>query len=514
MKNFIGACAILLFFVQISFAQEAPVCGNTVEDQLQFRPRLRENKLALENGNSVQDREAIQYVPIHYHLVGDASGNGKVKEAGILDQLCDLNEAYAPMDIRFFLSPHPVYGLFNRSINNDNVYTNQNNSFLMNTRRHTKAINVYVVETPNSNSNNPGIVLAYYSPNNDWIVQRKTQTKGGHNGTLPHEVGHFFSLMHTFFGYESNPFGSDDTGWPIAPVTSPGGQPTERVNGSNCSTAADEICDTPPDYNFGLEQGTCNVYTGGAKDPLGELVDPMEINFMSYFPDCGTKYVFTANQQSIILQDLASNSRNYLDNTFVPTATDISTPDDLLVSPAAASTTPYFDQVMLQWKSVAGAKYYLLEVDLSSNFNTPILQSYVLTDTFKLITGLSANKLYQWRVRPFNEYVTCASPKQRSFRTSTVSATRELEGVDAWQLSPNPLEKGQSVLLALQSSKNLELNIQMLDAAGRLVYQQNGINVAQGENSISLPTAGLSSGIYFVRLMDENGQGVRRLSIR
>jgi hypothetical protein len=510
MKKFFSSCALLLFFIQIGLAQSTPVCGTTIDDQLQMLPRLREN---LAKGDGAKDRDAIQYVPIHFHLVGDATGAGKVKEAGVLDQLCDLNEAYAPLDIRFYLSPHPTYGLFDRSINNANVYANQNNTFLMNTRRNTKAINIYVVETPNSGNNNPGIVLAYYTPQNDWIVERKTEAKGGHNNTLPHEVGHFFSLNHTFFGWESNPFGPGDAGWPTAPAVSPGGQPTEKMDGSNCTTAGDEICDTPPDYNFGLEQGNCNPYTGGALDPMGVLVDPMETNTMSYFPGCGVNSKFTPNQQTVMLNDRATSKRNYLNNSFSPIATEINTPTDLLVSPAQGETSAFYDEVLFQWQPVTGANYYLLEVDLSASFGTPVLQSFVVTETSKLVTGLAANKNYQWRVRPFNEYVTCATARQRSFRTSTISATNDIQGVDAWQIAPNPVQSGIEVQLSMQSSLDLDAQIQILDVAGRVVYTQQSVAFPAGESRVTFPTAGLSNGLYLVRLSTENGQDVRKMVV-
>ena len=76
-------------------------------------------------GQAVHERSVIQYVPIHFHLVGDATGAGKHKERLVLDQLCHLNEFYAPLGMRFYLKPHPTYGLFDYSINNNNVYSNQ-----------------------------------------------------------------------------------------------------------------------------------------------------------------------------------------------------------------------------------------------------------------------------------------------------------------------------------------------------------------------------------------------------
>jgi len=514
MKKIIFLAVSLVLTLNSAFGQQARgVCGNSTEDQLEFQDRLLQHIATLENGIQATDRDVIQYVPVHFHFVGDASGNGKHLERKVLDQLCDLNEAYAPMDIRFYLSPHPTYGLFDRSINNNNVYNNQSNDFLMSARRHPNAINVYVVEEPVPGTAQPGTILAYYSGNNDWIVSRKTETQGGHNGTMPHEMGHLFSLSHTFFGWESGTFKPGSVGWPVAPVISPGGIPTERQNGTNCTTAGDYICDTPPDYNFGYEQGNCNPYTLGAKDPQSTLVDPQETNFMSYFSDCGTNYLFTSQQQAIILSDLASPQRNYLDNTFSPAALTINTPTNLLIAPIGGPVIQYYDEVLLEWQAVPGATYYLVEVDQSAGFGSPILKNYIATGTSKLVTDLLPNKNYNWRIRPFNEYVTCAQARASSFKTSLISATRELQNLNAWQVSPNPVLGNTSVRLTVEASDHFEASARIVNAAGQQVYQQNDLSFPSGESVVELPVEGLANGIYFILLENQNGREVRKLAV-
>lgn len=496
-------------------AQQSPgTCGTTFEDQLASRPRLRENLASIESGSYVNDR-TIQYVPIFFHLVGDANGNGKHKERLVLDQLCKLNTAYAPLDVRFYLSPHPTYGMFDYSINNAAVYTTQSNTTLMQNRRHPNALNVYVVNEAESGNNQPGTTLAYYSPPRDWIVSRKDQINGNaNNGTLPHEVGHFFSLNHTFFGYESNSFGSNDPTWPLAPVFAPngGGVTTERQNGSNCATAADEICDTPPDYNFGFEQGNCDNYNAGGKDPLGTLVDPMENNFMSYFSSC-SNYAFTAQQQVAILADRNSASRNYLDNAYQPVADNIDTPVDFLVGPTNADTVNYYNQVLLEWNPVTGATHYLLEIDITNSYTTPNAQTFVLTGTSKLLTNLQGNKKYFWRVRPFNTYVTCATAKQFSLITPLTTATTDIAGLSAWQLSPNPVSIGETFHLAVNADNGFEAAVRIIDAAGRQVYNQSSLEFAAGETVTDISVAGLQNGLYFVVLENSQGRDVRRLVV-
>lgn len=506
------ACFACIFAFGQALQQHS--CGNA-QDQSDLIPRLRENKIVMEAMRQVsENRGETKYVPIHFHLVGDVDGNGKHKEIKILEQLCALNAAFEPVGIQFYLSAHPTNGLFDKSINNDNVYNNQSNSLVMNLRRHNNAVNVYVVNEPVSGNMQPGIVLAYYQIQQDWIVSRKTQTNGNQpNSTLPHEMGHLFSLPHTFYGYESNSFDAADPTWSIAPVLAPngGGVTTERQNGTNCASAADEICDTPPDYNFGFIASSCANYTGGAKDPLGTLVDPMENNYMSYFNDC-SPYAFTPDQIDIMNADLNSGSRNYLDNTFVPETTEITTPADLLLAPDHASIVQFFDNVLLQWQAVPGATHYLIDVDIVSTFGTQFSQTFIETSTNKLLTNLLPNRTYYWRIKPFNYLVGCATARIRNFKTPSSVSTHDIEGLSAWQLAPNPVTADVATLI-ISAEQGFEAGIRITDAAGRTVSFQSKVTFPQGDTNYELHTEGLANGLYFVSLESANGRNVRKMSV-
>lgn len=522
MKKNLFSCLLLAaaFCAHAQVNNPAHICGNGSKEQIDhLLPRVEANLAAIENGQHVSDR-AIVYVPIHYHLVAGTDGNGRAKEVTVLDNLCRLNQAYADQDIRFYLSTHgtPAYGLFNKTINSDNVYLNQTSTFVMNSRRHKNAINVFVVKEPASGGGNPPgvIVNGYYSPSNDWIVLRSTEVNGkANNPTAPHEVGHFFSLPHTFLGWEEDPFESSDPTWPVAPVLSPAGTPTERVNGTNCTQAADRICDTPPDYNFGLPDTDNNCkYEGSggqfAKDPLGVVVDPMEENMMGYFNGCNP-FVFTAQQKAIIAADINASDRNYLDNTFVPAATSIETPTDLLIAPANNGQA-VFNNVILEWKPVTGATYYLVEVDITSLFGSVQLQTFVVSGTTQTITNLLNNKKYYWRVRPFNEYVTCAAARTGIFNTATTS-TENIEGLTAMQVSPNPVAEGESARLTVSTETGFEASVRVFNAEGRPVYTQEGLVFPQGNTTVELPLTGLPNGMYFVALQNGQGQTMRKLTV-
>ena len=90
--------------------------------------------------------------------------------------------------------------------------------------------------------------------------------------TLIHEFGHHFNLMHTH-GDSNEPESTD-----------------ELVNGSNCSTAGDRVCDTPADPLInGSNVSSVNcMYTGNATDAMGLFYDPDTSNIMSYSPNTCT----------------------------------------------------------------------------------------------------------------------------------------------------------------------------------------------------------------------------------
>lgn len=490
------------------------VCGMSAADQMLFHDRLVDNIKRVESGQMVQERGAIQYVPVYFHLVGNGQGTGRVKESLVLDQLCALNKAYEPMDIRFYLRPQPgSSNVFNYAINNNNVYSNQTSWLTMYNNRHLNALNIFIVDeaVPLGSSGGVGEILGYYNPTRDWVVAKRNQISGSvSNSTIAHEVGHFFSLKHTFLGWEGQSFDETHPSWPVAPNLTPAGTPTERMDGSNCTVAADLLCDTPPDYNFGFGNPGC-TYTKGAKDPNGVLVDPMENNTMGYFEDCNP-YAFTQDQGNVVLADLASTNRNYLDNNFTPAAEEITTPADLLVAPANSATTSYYDEVLLEWKPVAGATYYLVEVDVIFAYNSPSAQSHIVSSTSKLITGLAPNRTYFWRVRPFNEYATCTTPRQQSFKTPATSAIRDIEGLNALQVAPNPVNSGTAMLL-VNAERNFEANLQVFDVAGRQVFARNGLFISNGDNTLEIPVSDLKNGLYFVLLQNEEGQALRKFNV-
>jgi hypothetical protein len=493
-------CAFTLIFSVSAVAQNNHgVCGTHPDASIEMTIKA---KAMIENGY-VAPRGVVTYVPVKYHLVARTNGTGRVKETDVYKMHCHLNEVYEDQEIQFFLKD----GEFNY-INNNTVYDNHvgTQGTIMNFNKDDEAMNVFIVDdaTPAGGGQSPGTVLGYYSPQRDWIVMRIDQVNSN-SQTLPHEAGHFFGLPHPFRGYEPDPFDNPDAGWPIAPVVSPNGStPTELQDGSNCSTAGDFICDTPPDYNFGLINGTSCVYSGGAKDPNGVTVNPDETLIMSYFNDnCVNK--FSDDQKDIVAANLASTDRNFLDNSYSPPAQTVS--NDLVpIYPQNMASIPVFDnELNIDWEDMDGATSYVFEIATNQFFSD--VETHIVNESYVELTGIERLKTYYWRVKAFNWTNTCAASIASAtmrFTTDKVMNTNKIDFVSYYNVFPNPANTSSGVNLYLNSKQSFTGTINLYNLTGQLSYQMKH-NFQPGGNAVRLEGLQLEQGVYMIRVQTDYG---------
>ena len=115
----------------------------------------------------------------------------------------------------------------------------------------------------------------------------------------------------------------------------------ELVDGSNCGTAGDFICDTPADPNLGqagmVDYATCN-YIGTATDANGQPYAPLVDNIMSY-AQCNS-IAFTPGQVQV-MQYVLDNVKTNIRRSAQPVAIDpFSTRLCHNVGPITLSATP------------------------------------------------------------------------------------------------------------------------------------------------------------------------------
>ncbi len=506
---------LLLIFTQL-ISQDRR-CGVTVEMGQMIMDQMLQNRNEMRD--FVSTRNTTIYLPVRFFLVAESDGSGRTSESAALEGLCYLNENYADQEIQFYLKEF-------KYVNNTNLYGDPENAKSVLESQmagNYNAINIFVVGEIGSDAN--GTTLAYWKPpagpnGDDWLVAAETYVDDFE--VLTHEIGHFFTLSHTFYGWEStggweNSQYSDGT--PVG-VNSPAGSfiKNERVDGSNCHTAGDRICDTPADYLFDYnhfdDPETNCEYKDNAKDPLGVPLAPDPHNFMNYnnTPSCIPNLYFSEEQKEVIQNSLNSSTRDYLPKNYLPNTNGITGKPTLLYPLTQDPPMPY-NSVNMQWTAVANADMYLLEVKKPGD--EP--QCFIVDGaTNYTVTTFEPQTTYFWTVKAFNEYSICnGDSNQKFFKTGVdmINDTNEIPELKDWAIQPNPVKSGELLNIKIESSQTISLDINLTAITGQKVSSYKDQTFANGISIFTIDTFGFPAGIYLVTLRTAQGVLTKRVSI-
>ena len=213
---------------------------------------------------------AITNVPAKIHILTDANGVTEITEDEIMDEIDEANSFLANSFLEITVCEDVNY-----IANNQLYFFDINDQGLLYENNQPDIMNIYFVESiAFGNGNACGYTYLPGNPNQyyDVIVMDNQCTNNPVSTTLIHEFGHHFNLIHTH-GDSNEPESTD-----------------ELVNGNNCSTAGDRVCDTPADPLInGSNVSSVNcMYTGNATDSMGLFYDPDTSNIMSYSPNTCT----------------------------------------------------------------------------------------------------------------------------------------------------------------------------------------------------------------------------------
>ncbi len=507
MNNFFTKILGLLLFLFLTVDGYSQFrCG--------FRPqeedvnRLLTNKrLVEENKDRAQSRN-LRFIPLKFHVVGDDDGNGQVNENNLLATVCQLNEDFAPHDIQFFITDDG-FNYIESSILHRNP-TSHASVVTINQNMDLGAVNAFITDEILFDADALGTTLGIYLNQTADVVVAIRSRIDGQDKTLPHELGHYFGLLHTFNGWDSEGYNVSSHGNPVS-TSSPDGVPTEQMDRigvcKNCETAGDFICDTRPDYNFGISGFSCNNFSASFRDPCGEVVVPDAGNYMSYFFNC-TNESFSEQQAEIMNADIDRRLRNRdIDPSRQPITTGTVSAAPSLVSPIAGEATQFYNTVELNWNAVANASHYLVEVDILPNFvsQKPIKKILFVKGNQAIVKGLDPDRLYYWRVRALNQYLTCLSFETLSdrssfFTSSDFDTSNESTNLfEEFNLYPNPTLSGGQLSASIKPlTGTKQLNIEIWSLEGKLIYQKEQ-KITSNNQNISIPIPNdTDAGVYFV----------------
>jgi hypothetical protein len=236
-------------------------CGTELTTEEAEHLRLRWEQLRLRMPQV--DTSVLYCIPCAMHIVRQDSGTGGIPLDRLDQAIIDANTIWAPANMQFYI-------LSIDYIDSDDLYFNINTDFeidiLRTFNRVDNAINMYFTE----NLSNEDGSLCGKSSFTGTIPQGIAFANGcvglpENPSTFPHEIGHYFDLFHT----HETAFGE------------------ELVDGSNCASEGDLLCDTPADPKLGDHNVTPHpdcIYTGTATDDNDDPYNPDVSQIMSYAP--------------------------------------------------------------------------------------------------------------------------------------------------------------------------------------------------------------------------------------
>jgi len=271
MHIFKPTISYLFFAIFLSFSchvisqNGSESCGTvTTSETLNYyqsiKPQLEKYEQSFVQMKSLSKKsqiKTINSIPIKAHVIRQSNGVGGICISDLNNAIASLNNLYADAFMEFFLCDDINY------INADALYhfKKGDEKSLIESNNVSGLINIYFTDYIETSSDESICGYADNEGRNDVIVMKNSCVTNG--TSLAHEIGHFFSLLHTH--------GPDDN------------STTELVDGSNCDTDGDGICDTPADPKLTTKNvnNFCQ-YTGTATDAHGDVYSPDTGNIMSY----------------------------------------------------------------------------------------------------------------------------------------------------------------------------------------------------------------------------------------
>lgn len=297
MNIFKPTLPYFLFLILISFSvkaqNEITSCGTiTTEKSLNYfnsiKPQIKKYEQVFSQqkfAKNASKLKTINSIPVKAHIIRNSNGTGGLSISTLNNAIANLNTIYADAFMEFFLCDGINY------INEDKLchFKKGDEKTLIETNYAAGLINIYFTDYIENTSDESICGYADNEGRKDVIVMKNSCVSN--DSSLAHEMGHFFSLMHTH--------GPNDT------------MTTEFVDGSNCDTDGDGICDTPADPKLTTKNvnNFCE-YTGTITDAHGDAFAPDTNNIMSYaMKGCRTHFT---EQQLARMYAFYLTAKNYL----------------------------------------------------------------------------------------------------------------------------------------------------------------------------------------------------------
>jgi len=436
------------------------------------------------------------YVKMKIHLVGNDDGEGYYRLPDLMRSFCKLNQDMEQAGIVMEMDPDINYIASSRY----NLHDFQGGAQMMNQYNVSGMVNCYIVSDPAGN-------CGYYSPSRDGVALKKTCLGSG-SATWSHELGHFFSLPHTFSGWEGTTYEYGD----VAPTrVGNRNRLVELADSSNCRSAADGFCDTKADYLSFRWSCSGGLSPSDLIGPDGASFRAEGANIMSYSND-GCQVLFSEEQIAAMRFDITRGRLNHISNNEIPDSLNFD-PESFVPTQGFDEEPLPFDNATIRWEPIENADGYVVEFTKFIGRPTPPNFELLTTDTFINLDPLDLDFFYDWQVYPYNAADGCApgSGKNR-FLATELSSDLTQDASTTIKIFPNPVSAGSKFQLVYEAKSSGSLEWEILDVQGKPV-QMKKMQVFEGTQRLSIQSPN-APGLYLLRLMNSEGITVRKLLVQ
>lgn len=461
---------IFLISKTASFTQEklTNFCGTSLETQKLMLSQAELNQ-------ALPESHVIQNIPMKIHMVLSDKGNGAYSLVRLRESICTLNKDFEPTGFQFYMEDEINYIVSSKY----DTANYDDGEEMMKKYNAPNVINVYIVTSPAGN-------CGYYTYRGDAVALSKSCI-GKSSHTWAHEFGHYFSLPHTFVGWEGIQYD------PKKATTQYVGEVRgliENIDRSNCKNQADNFCDTPPDYIS--NRWTCTNDSSSLQqfDLNGNRFRSDGTLFMSYSNDnCMNR--FSDEQMTDMHQNLNFRRQDLMRSITLKNMNEF---DYQYFLPYDSSTQN--TRVTFTWNPIEHSEYYLFQLSRTSTFSV-ILKSVQTIATSIEVDSLPLDKRLYWRVTPFNKQDFCTETSKTFTFSTSINSGIATNTTDQISLFPNPVSKDGFIRIQAQrpvQNESIRLfSFQGEELTTRIQYQRNS-------QIINIGKSNLIPGIYFLSI--------------
>gem|GEM_PF-2255437 len=400
---------------------------------------------------------------IHAMRLDDGSGGATWEE--IMGDVERMRDDYAPAGICFMIVGTETINNTALSMANDSIIALYN--------LHSDAIDIYILP-----SDHPRAGRSFSIISGKFVLN--TYKLGYHS--MAHEMGHCFGLYHTHQGGN------------------------ELVDGSNCGSAGDFVCDTPADPNLN-DAGNMSgcTYVGTSTDANGDSYSPDPTNIMSYAP-ASCRQGFSSGQLiralttigtsiSVLLPTVASTSNLILSNSTHSSGEELK---------ATTGTIFAGDVIGLGDYTVNGSAYVTFSsasgITLVDGFRAdPNSSGEFLASSKNYICAVGGSRLMD--------------PDEADTPLTTQTTTRDYVAEINMEVYPNPFSSTATVGFGLPDAH--DISVYLMNSMGQRVRTlADGQHYQAGNHTLTFERKDLPDGIYYCILEIGNNRYNQKVILR